>query len=107
MTARFTGRVAMITGGAAGIGAACAAGFAREGAIVVIFDRDADQGERTVADLRLDGARADFYPGDVADEGAVQSAVAMTVRSHGRLDVMHANAAIEWTKTVADTTLEE
>lgn len=100
---RFDGRVVIVTGGAAGIGGASSRAFAAEGATVLVLDNDASAG----AELELNVKGVRFRLGDVTDEEAVRSAVAEAVAEHGRLDVMHANAGVEWTKTVADTTHAE
>jgi NAD(P)-dependent dehydrogenase (short-subunit alcohol dehydrogenase family) len=99
---RFVGRVVMISGGATGIGAATARAFAAEGASVTILDVNARDGEAVAQEI---GGR--FSRVDVTDEAAVREAVEQAVADHGRLDVMHANAGIEWTKRIVDTTLEE
>ena len=62
------GKVALVTGGASGIGAACAETLAREGAAVVITDLDAARGEALAERLRAAGGRARFLPQDVTDE---------------------------------------
>lgn len=107
MPRRFDDKVAIVTGGAAGIGGATAQAFAREGATVHIFDKDRAEGERTAARIRADGRTAHFHEGDAADESDVREVVDAALEASGRLDVMHANAGIEWTKKVVDTSLEE
>jgi len=102
MAGRFAGRVVVITGGATGIGAASARAFAREGAQVTILDVNSADGEATAAEV---GGR--FRTVDVTDEEAVRGAVDEAVRDLGRLDVMHANAGIEWPKGIAETTLAD
>lgn len=103
----FDGRLAVVTGGAAGIGAASARGFAREGAAVAILDRDG-AGAHALADaLRRAGGAAEALEVDVSDPTAVAVAFATLVDKHGRLDVLHANAGVEWTKTVEDTEPDE
>lgn len=90
----FSGRVALVTGAAKGIGAATAAQFAQQGASVVLADIDAAAGEATAARIRTDGGRAIFVPVDVRDEGAVAALVARAVDDFGTLDFAVNNAAI-------------
>ncbi len=82
-------RVYLITGGAAGIGRACALRLAREGARVVIADIDAERGRATA-----DEAAATFVPCDVGDRSAVEGAVNLAVQTYGRIDGAVANAGI-------------
>ena len=104
----FEGRVAVVTGGAAGIGAASARGFAREGATVAILDVDEAGAEHLARELRDAGApAAQAVAVDVSDPTAVARSFDAIVAEHGRLDVLHANAGIEWMKTVEDTEPEE
>jgi NAD(P)-dependent dehydrogenase (short-subunit alcohol dehydrogenase family) len=88
---RFEGAVALITGGASGIGAATARRFADEGASVVIADVQHDLGHDLAAEL---GKQASFVRTDVAVEADVAAAVAAAVSTFGRLDVMFNNAGI-------------
>ena len=87
--ARLAGKVAFITGAAAGIGRATAILFAREGARVVIADIDVAEAEQT-AHLAGNGAIA--IRTDVTDEASVVAAIRATVQAFGRLDVLHNNA---------------
>jgi meso-butanediol dehydrogenase / (S,S)-butanediol dehydrogenase / diacetyl reductase len=92
---RFEGKVALVTGGASGIGLATADRLSREGATVVIADIDAAGGERAAAELTARGpGRAGFIATDVTDESSVARLVDETVRSHGRIDVLFNNAGI-------------
>ena len=83
------GRVTLITGGAQGIGAACARRFAREGAPVVIADVDAVRGQALADEL---GAL--FIACDVGHKRQVEALVAQTMAAHGRIDVLVNNAGI-------------
>ncbi|MEJ0077608.1 MAG: SDR family NAD(P)-dependent oxidoreductase [Alphaproteobacteria bacterium] len=83
--ARLAGRVALITGGAWGIGRAAAQVFAREGAKVAIADIDEAAGAALARDL---GAGALFVPTDVTDEASVKAAVAEIEKKFGRLDTL-------------------
>lgn len=104
---RLAGRVALVTGAAVGIGRGTAAVLAREGAAVAVVDVQVEEGERTAADLRAQGLRADFYRADVADPDQVHAAVAAVVQAYGGVDVLVNNAAVGVYKTILDTTVEE
>jgi len=87
---RFQGKVAFVTGGASGLGAAAAARFGREGAAVVVADIDED-GARRVAEALPDGFAVAV---DTADASSVQAAVRRAVEHYGRIDVVFNNAGI-------------
>ncbi len=84
-------KVAYVTGGASGIGAACAATLAREGAKVCISDLDEARGAALAASI---GSAAFFQHQDVSDEAAWPAAIAAVENRFGRLDIMVANAGI-------------
>jgi 3-oxoacyl-[acyl-carrier protein] reductase len=88
---RLQDQIALITGGAAGIGKATAQAFAREGAKVVICDLNATAGQAVLPSL---GPQATYYPVDVADRGAVQSWVDAVLVKYGRIDILVNNAGI-------------
>jgi 3-oxoacyl-[acyl-carrier protein] reductase len=88
---RLKDKVALITGGAAGIGKATALRFAEEGAKVVICDVNQPAGEALLKDL---GPEAGFYRVDVTDRGAVQAWVEAVVARHGRIDILVNNAGV-------------
>ena len=88
------GKVAYITGGASGIGAACARTLAREGAKVVVTDLDDSRGEALVGEIRAAGGEATYMHQDVTDEAAWPGMIAATLSRYGRLDIMVANAGI-------------
>jgi NAD(P)-dependent dehydrogenase (short-subunit alcohol dehydrogenase family) len=83
------GRVAIVTGGAQGIGEACARRFAGDGAKVVIADLDAQRGQPLAAALG-----ADFIACDVGDKAQVDALVAQVLKVHGRIDILVNNAGI-------------
>lgn len=106
---RLQGRVALITGGGAGIGAATARRFVAEGAAVVLVDRDPAGLRKTAGAIRadLEGARVGFYAADVADADGAAQAVALALQSFGRLDVLVNNAAMRNYAAVAQATPAE
>jgi NAD(P)-dependent dehydrogenase (short-subunit alcohol dehydrogenase family) len=101
-------RVALVAGGASGIGQAGAHAFARAGARVMVADRDAELGEQTVAAIREEGGTAEFVRADVTKEDEVRAMVHATVEAFGGLDCAFNNAgAIAQTKPVAEITDED
>lgn len=88
-------KVALITGGAAGIGRATALLFARRGARVVLADVDASAGEAVARELTEDGADCVFVRGDVTSEEDAERFVEEAERSFGRLDCAFNNAGVE------------
>lgn len=88
----IAGKVALITGSAAGIGRATALLCGREGAAVVIADIDAQGGRATVAEIASASGRAAFVSADVAQEGDVGEMMAFAERHFGGLDVLVNNA---------------
>jgi NAD(P)-dependent dehydrogenase (short-subunit alcohol dehydrogenase family) len=91
---RLHDRVALVTGGARGIGRATAVRLTEEGAAVLITDVQDDAGEATVAAIRDKGGRAAYVHHDVADEAAWQDAVQRAVDEFGGLDILVNNAGI-------------
>ncbi|KFK33597.1 hypothetical protein AALP_AA5G034600 [Arabis alpina] len=88
---KLEGKVALITGGASGLGKATAGEFLRQGARVVIADIDAESGVKAAKEL---GSAAEFVRCDVTVEAEVAGAVEMAVAKHGKLDVMYNNVGI-------------
>jgi NAD(P)-dependent dehydrogenase (short-subunit alcohol dehydrogenase family) len=91
MTGRMDGRVAVVTGGASGIGEATVRRFVLEGAQVVIADVQTERGIALANEL---GAATRFVMTDVTDESAIAGAVAIAVSAYGGIDVMFNNAGI-------------
>ncbi len=106
---RLRGKVALVTGGGAGIGAATGRIFAAEGAAVVLVDRDAAALERASTAIRaeVEGARVAHFAADVSDAAKALEAVAHGLKAFGRLDVLVNNAAMRNYAAVGDATSEE
>jgi cyclopentanol dehydrogenase len=103
---RVEGKVALVTGGALGMGQAHAEALAREGAKIVIADRDEEAGEKTVAKLELDGFKAIFVKLDVSSEPQWQETIAAAVKAFGSLHILVNNAGIYLSGTTENTPLE-
>ncbi len=89
----LTGKRAVITGAASGVGAATAATFARIGAAVTVADIDADGAEAVAEQIRSAGGTAISVAVDVADEDQVAEMIARTKQEFGGIDILHNNAA--------------
>lgn len=111
---RLKNKVALVTGGGSGIGAASAKLFAKEGARVAILGRTREKLDEIVEEIHEDGGEAEVIQGDVSDYADLERAVGEVLERWGRLDVVFANAGVngvwapieelkpeEWEKTVA------
>ena len=92
--ARFTGKTAIVTGAAQGIGAVYAAALAKEGANVVVADLNVDAGKETSAQISANGGAAVFQEVDVADVDSARALAEFTVAEFGGIDHLVNNAAI-------------
>jgi 3-oxoacyl-[acyl-carrier protein] reductase len=92
--ALLTGRISLIVGGASGIGRAAALHFAREGAAVIVADRDAGHGESAVKEIQAASGRAAFVAVDVTDEEGVQRMVRDAEGAFGPFSVLVQTAGI-------------
>jgi NAD(P)-dependent dehydrogenase (short-subunit alcohol dehydrogenase family) len=104
---RFQSKVAVVTGAGLGIGQAAAAAFAREGASVVVVDRNREHGESAVQNLQKEGLRGLFVPADVSSETDVKRMVEQVVAQWGRLDILVNNAGIYIQGDVTQTSLDD
>lgn len=104
---RLSGRNAIITGGAAGLGLAIAQAFTREGGSVALLDIDGAKAEASAAGLASAGARAIGIAADVADREAVNAAVSRARLELGSLDILVNNAAIAGFGRVDNTSVDE
>jgi NAD(P)-dependent dehydrogenase (short-subunit alcohol dehydrogenase family) len=100
-------KVALITGGASGIGRATSLLFAREGATVVIADLNARSGQEVVNDITQTGKRACFESGDVTRATDCHRVVERTLSEFGKIDVLFNNAGIIRRATVLDLSEED
>ncbi|MGD0529157.1 MAG: 3-oxoacyl-ACP reductase family protein [Polyangiaceae bacterium] len=92
---RLDGRTALVTGGSRGIGRACCEALAAQGATVIVNYVKGEGAAREVAEaIRAKGGKADVSGFDVADSKAVDAAVDAVVKTHGKIDVLVANAGI-------------
>ena len=94
MPGQVEDKVALVTGGASGIGRATALTFAREGAKLIIADLNEDGGHQTVHMITEQGGDATFVNVDVTQAQAVEALISTTVETYGRLDCAHNNAGI-------------
>jgi NAD(P)-dependent dehydrogenase (short-subunit alcohol dehydrogenase family) len=102
--ARLDGKIALVTGGASGLGRAIVERYRREGASVVIADIDAAAGEALAAEL---GAQASFQPLDVTSEEQWIAAMSAIEARHGRLDILVNNAGITTVGTIETLSLAD
>ncbi len=100
-------KVALITGGASGIGRATALLFAQEGAAVAVVDIDEEAGEAVAQEIVESGGRAIFIRCDVTNAEDCRNAVQRTLDEFGRLDILFNNAGIIRRASVVETTEEE
>src|SRR2546429_8882400 len=108
MSKQLEGKIALVTGGSRGIGAAIAKRLAADGANVALtYTKGADAAASVVKEIERAGGKAIAIQADAADAGAVEAAVEKTVATFGQLDVLVNNAGTAIPKTFEETTLEE
>ncbi len=104
---RLSEKVALVTGGGSGIGAATCRLFAKEGAKVVVTDIDKKKGEAVAAAITEERGEACFQPLDVAEDAQWGEAIAAAAARFGRLDAVVNNAGVDRTGNVEQATLED
>lgn len=107
MSLRFDRKIAVVTGGASGIGSATAKLFCELGAHAAVLDRDLEEGRKAVASLNAAGHIASFHACDVSDLGSVQAAVDEAARQHGAIHTLAHCAGIQRFGTVLTTEIED
>ena len=108
MNRKLEGKIALITGGSRGIGAAIAKRLALDGAKVAItYSKGADAAATVVKEIERDGGKAIAIQADAVDAEAAKAAVEKTVAAFGKLDVLVNNAGTAIPKTFEETTIEE
>ncbi|APO73810.1 short-chain dehydrogenase/reductase SDR family protein [Rhizobium etli 8C-3] len=107
MTDRLKSKVAIVSGGATGMGGAASKLFAAEGARVAIIDRNGEAAAQTVMAIRNSGGEADYWIADVSDEKAVNTAVAGVEERFGAVTVLFNHAGTIVIKPFLETTTEE
>src|SRR6202158_2921581 len=108
MSKKLEGKIALITGGSRGIGAAIAKRLAADGANVAItYTKGADAAASVVKEIERGGRKAIAIQADATDADAVEAAVERSVATFGRLDILVNNAGTAIPKTFEETTLEE
>jgi NAD(P)-dependent dehydrogenase (short-subunit alcohol dehydrogenase family) len=103
---RVLGKVALVTGGAKGIGRSTALLLASEGAKIVVSDLDETHGAEVVAEIRKAGGEAVFMQHDVTDEAAWERVIAAIKQTYGALNIVVNNAGIGFGGTAEDTPIE-
>lgn len=101
-------KIAVITGGASGIGKAISFRLANAGATIIIFGRNEERGKRTVETIMNDGGEAVFYRTDLISDKNIELSVQTVLEEHGHVDILVNNAAISgFMGAVVDTPMEE
>jgi len=106
MAGKLEGKIAIVTAGGAGIGAATVRRFAKEGAAVVIADLSGTRARAVTDEIKAAGGRAAYIKMDASDPEAIQATIKLAIDSYGRLDVLFNNAGMAQVSLVHDTTLE-
>jgi len=102
---RLDGKTALVTGAGSGIGQEIALLFARQGATLVVVDRDQAAAEGTAERIKAAGGGASVEVGDVVDEAQVERVFSSAVGRHGRLDVVVHDAGVSQVGNIQETSL--
>ncbi|MBK5253381.1 MAG: glucose 1-dehydrogenase [Peptostreptococcaceae bacterium] len=105
--ARLKSKVAIVTGGAAGIGEATSKLFAKEGAKVVVADVNESNGKRVVSEIIENNGEAIFVKLDVTKKNEWEEAISESIKKFGKLNILVNNAGISFAKDIEETTLED
>lgn len=100
-------RVAFVTGAGSGIGRAGAVAMAREGAVIIVTDRDGDKAQAVADEITRSGGRAEARVLDVDDDAALTAAIVATADRHGRIDILHSHAGIQIPGRLEEVTPEQ
>lgn len=104
---RLDNKVAMVTGGALGIGEADCLLFSREGAKIVIADINVKAGEELAAKIKSEGNEAIFIKLDISKEADWAAAMEQTVKKYGKINILVNNAGVSLGKNIEETTLDD
>jgi NAD(P)-dependent dehydrogenase (short-subunit alcohol dehydrogenase family) len=104
---RLKGKIAIVTGAAAGIGKGTALRFAREGAVVIVTARDEERARKVVDEIASTDGSASFIRLDVTSESDWEQLTDQVVGRFGRVDILFNNAGVVLVKPLAETTLDE
>ena len=103
----LSGKIALVTGAASGIGEAIAFTLARQGAFIYVADIDETNGQRVADDIAADGGQANFLKLDVADREACINAAETAHNEHGQLDVLVNNAGLGHVGTILEASADD
>ena len=103
----LTGKIALVTGGAQGLGAAICRTLAASGVITIVADIREDQAERVVAEIGAEGGKEIAMRLDITDEHQILSTVEKIISQHGQLDILINNAGTDLTVPIEDLAIED
>lgn len=104
---KLDGKIAIVTGGASGIGEGIVRKLAAEGATVVSADIQDELGRQVVESVKQAGGKAEYFTADLRDLGQIRALVDHVVSTHGRLDILVPNAGMQYEKILTETSEEE